>query len=208
MAESTSTRGQRPRRSTRISQQLERARQRNADQLAEQKQRELRVEDELREFIDAGDAIATEEASCGEKVAALQRKIDETRSKSQEKVAGEHARQARAALAIHEVGRRTVEQVADLLELRSEKEARRLIAAGRATAEQEETTGKAQEEGRAAGQPHADVGQQATAGAVAEEPTGAESGEQRHLRGVDGQQYRPDPGFVPASVADGGRQSA
>lgn len=137
MAESTAMRGRRPRRSTRISQRLERARQRNADQLAEQKRREQLVEDELVAFVEAGDAIAAEEASCETKVASLQRKIDETREASRERVAGEHARQARAALSIHEDGGRNAGQVAELLELRSEKEARRLIAAGRAVAAQD-----------------------------------------------------------------------
>ena len=201
MAES-STRGRRPRRSTRISQRLERARQRNADQLAEQKRREQRVEDALREFIEAGEAIATEDAACEEKVAVLQRKIDALRAESQERVTGEHTRQGRAALAIHEAGR-TVEQVADLLELRSEKEARRMIAAGRAAAEA--GSGPAQEQDTV---PANSAGQRLTVAAAGEESTGAVSGEQRQLRGVDGQQHRPDSGFVPAAVADGGRQSA
>lgn len=202
MAESTSTRGRRPRRSTRISQRLERARQRNADQLAEQKQREQRVEDGLREFIEAGEAIAAEDAACEEKVAALQRKIDALRAESRERVSSAHTRQAQAALAIHEAGR-TVEQVADLLELRSEKEARRMIAAGRAAAEA--GSGPAQEQDTV---PAISAGKRPTAASEGEETTGATSGEQRQLRGVDGQQHRPDSGFVPAAVADGGRQNA
>lgn len=202
MVESKSTRGRRPRRSTRISKRLERARQRNADQLAEQKQREQRVEDALREYIEAGDAIATEDAACEEKVAALHRKIGALRAESQERVIGEHTRQAQAALAIHEAGR-TVEQVAELLELRSEKEARRLIAAGRAAAEA--SSGPAQAPDTAPAEP---AEQRPTVAAAGEETTGAASGEQRQLRGVDGQQHRPDSGFVRAAVADGGRQSA
>ncbi|MBQ0927555.1 hypothetical protein [Saccharopolyspora endophytica] len=201
MAES-STRGRRPRRSTRISQRLERARQRNADQLAEQRWREQRVEDALREFIEAGEAIAAEDAACEAKVAALQRKIDALCAESRERVTGEHTRQAQAALAIHEAGR-TVEQVGELLELRSEKEARRLITAGRTAAEA--GSGPAQERDTV---PAKSSGHRPTGAAAGEETTGAVSGEQRQLRGVDGQQHRPDSGFVPAAVADGGRQNA
>lgn len=207
MAKSTSTKGRRPRRSTRISQRLERARQRNAAQLAEQRKREQLVDDELVAFVDAGDAIAAEEASCEEKIAALQRKIDETREASRERVAGEHARQARAARAIHEDGGRSAAQVAELLELRSEKEARRLIAAGRQTAEQDtgateqspDGEGSAEQSDRQAGRPKA---------AEADTPASGGSGEQAQLRGVDGQQHRPNSGFVPSVIADGGRQSA
>ncbi|WP_406690333.1 hypothetical protein REH65_31180 [Saccharopolyspora sp. ID03-671] len=176
MAESTSTRSRRPRRSSRMSQRLERARQRNADQLAEQKQREQRVEDALREYIEAGEAIATEDAACEEKVAALQRKIDALRAESQERVTGEHTRQAQAALAIHEAGR-TVEQVAELLELRSDKEARRLIAAGRADAEA--SSGPAQAAPDMV--PTEPAEQRLTGAAAGEETTGAVSGEQRQL---------------------------
>ncbi|MEV4734715.1 hypothetical protein [Saccharopolyspora sp. NPDC049426] len=136
-----------------MSQNLERARQRNAEQLAEQKKREQLVEDNLVEFVDAGVVIAAEQAALEDKVAVLHRKIDQAHAESTERVAGEHARQAAAAWAIHEHGGRSAAQVAELLELRSEKEARRLINTGRtgavnqdssrarATGEQEPGTG-------------------------------------------------------------------
>lgn len=131
MGTSTPGRGRRPRRSTRVSQNLERARQRNAEQLAQQKKREQLVEDGLVDFIDAGEIIAAEQASLAEKIAVLNRKIEETRAESEHRVACAHVRQARAAWAIHEQGGRSAAQVAELLELRSEKAARALIAAGR-----------------------------------------------------------------------------
>ncbi|WP_017975777.1 hypothetical protein [Actinopolyspora halophila] len=132
MSEPTAGTGStRRRRSTRVSQQLARARQRNAEQLAEQRAREQRVETALRQFVEAGEAIATEQARCEDKVAVYQRKIDKLRADSEEKVVGEYTKQAQAALALHEGGGRTVEQVAELLELDSEKQARRLIASGR-----------------------------------------------------------------------------
>ncbi|MDA3644386.1 hypothetical protein LZ318_30760 [Saccharopolyspora indica] len=132
MAESATTEGRRPRRSARISRQLEEARRRNVQQLAEQRERERRVEGALREFVEAGDAIAMERAACEDRIAVLRRKMEVKQEESEAAVAGERDRQARAALEIHEAGR-TVEQVADLLELSGEKEARRLIAAGRRT---------------------------------------------------------------------------
>ncbi|WP_460959123.1 hypothetical protein [Parasphingorhabdus pacifica] len=212
MTESTTTRGKRPRRSTRISQRLERVRQRNADQLAEQRAREERVETALGEFVEAGDAIATEEHACEEKVATYQRKIDELRSETQQKVADQHARQAQAALAIHEAGR-TVDQVAELLELRSEKEARRLIAAGREAADPDTSSeSPVQPRPEANGQTQRDAvacsSERAAGSAVPEHPRPAStgSGEQAHLGGVDAQQHRSHTGFVPA-VADGGGQS-
>lgn len=131
MSESTPRGGRKPRRSTRVSQNLERARQRNAEQLAEQKKREQLVEDNLLEFVDAGASIAAEQAALEDRLAVLHRKIDHVRAASMDRVAGEHARQAAAAWAIHEHGGRSAAQVAELLELRSEKEARRLINTGR-----------------------------------------------------------------------------
>ncbi|MEY8042630.1 hypothetical protein AB8O55_24760 [Saccharopolyspora cebuensis] len=202
MVESTSTRGRRPRRSTRISQQLERARQRNADQLAAQREREQRVDDALAEFVDAGEHIATEETTCEEKVAALQRRIDQTRAASREKVAGEHARQARAALAIHEAGR-TVEQVAELLELRSEKEARRLIAAGR-EGTGPEAVSRSDEPGAESpdrSPRDAAAGPSGSAGASAAVSGSLEGGSGNE---VDGQQHRPSGESVPVA-ADGGQ---
>lgn len=201
MAESTSTRGgRRPRRSTRVSQRLQHARERNAAQLAAQRDREQRVEKALGAFVDAGELIASEDAACEEKVAALQRKIEQTRADSRERVAGEHARQAQAALAIHEAGRNAA-QVAELLELRSEKEARRLIAAGRTQAEQD-TEDDASEQEDAAD----DRVPREPEVADADSETG--SGEEAQLSGIDGQQHRPHADFVPSVIADGSRQSA
>ncbi|MBQ0928577.1 hypothetical protein [Saccharopolyspora endophytica] len=114
-----------------MSQSLQKARERNAEQLAAQKEREQLVEDNLVEFVDAGEIIAAEHAALEDKLDALRRKIDYVRAESEQRVAGQHSRQAAAAWAIHEHGGRSAAQVAELLELRSEKEARRLINTGR-----------------------------------------------------------------------------
>lgn len=132
MTASASRGGRRARRSTRVSQSLQKARERNAEQLAAQKEREQLVEDNLVEFVDAGEIIAAEHAALEDKLDALRRKIDHVRAESEQRVVGQHSRQAAAAWAIHEHGGRSAAQVAELLELRSEKEARRLIKTGRA----------------------------------------------------------------------------
>ncbi len=206
MTESTTSHSRRGRRSTRISQQLERARQRNADQLAEQRAREQRVEGALAAFVEAGDAIAIEEASCEDKVAAYQRKIDELRAETQTKITDKHTRQALAALAIHEAGR-TVDQVADLLELRSEKEARRLIAAGRAAPEQEASGTRSDEESNTeSGATDDEATEQVPPMGGDPVPTGL--GKQNQWGRVDAQQHGSSTGFVPSVLADGGGQSA
>ncbi len=119
----------RGRRSTETSRRLERVRERNARQLAEQRDREKRVNEALRAYVVAGERITTAEEECAAKVAEYERRIDGVRSRTRERVTGHRAEQARAALTIHEGGR-TVEQVAELLEM-SRKDARRLIAEGR-----------------------------------------------------------------------------
>ena len=124
--------GRRRRRSTKISERLEAARRRNLDQLAEQRRREQEVEGALAEFVEAGEDIAAAERAAEEKIIALQRKIDRVRADLLAVTAASHDRQAQAALRIHEVGGRTVEQVSDLLEIGSVKEARRVLAAARA----------------------------------------------------------------------------
>ncbi|TVT23389.1 hypothetical protein FNH05_33035 [Amycolatopsis rhizosphaerae] len=134
MAEAQTTPRKRARRSTATSRKLEAARERLANQLAEERQREERIKQALRDYMAAGEKIAVAENACEEKVAALTNRIERLREQAREKVAGAHAQQGRSALAMHEAGR-TVEQVADLLAV-SEKKARQLIAAGRDAAGQ------------------------------------------------------------------------
>ncbi|GGM67761.1 hypothetical protein GCM10012275_42960 [Longimycelium tulufanense] len=125
----TSHTGRRRRRAPKVVRQLERARERNARQLAEQRQREQRVEQALGAFIAAGEQIEAVEQRLQEKVREHETKVSRLREAAEQKVSGARVARARAALAIHEAGR-TVEQVADLLEV-SQREARRLIAVGR-----------------------------------------------------------------------------
>ncbi|SFE22140.1 hypothetical protein SAMN04487819_109198 [Actinopolyspora alba] len=190
-----SSTGKARRRSSRVSQQLERARQRNAEQLAEQRAREQRVEAALRQYVEAGETIAAEHARCEEKVAVYQRKIDKLRADSQEKVADQHTRQAQAALSLHEGGGRTVEQVAELLELDSEKQARRLIATGREAVAPTTDTESLPDDGQREGGPL----RQETPSANATSADG--SGEQVEPVGDVGQQHGAQTGLVPVPTA-------
>ncbi|WP_370973890.1 hypothetical protein [Amycolatopsis sp. cg9] len=129
MAEPTKQTRRRGRRSTRVSQQLEAARKRNAEQLAKQRQQEEAVEAALAKFFDAGDQIAAADADCQRKVEPHEQAIAQLRTQRDELVAAQEAEQGLAALAMHEADR-TVEQVGELLGL-GEKATRRLIATGR-----------------------------------------------------------------------------
>lgn len=132
MAESTRSGRSRVRRSTRVSRQLAEARRRNLEQLARQRAQEQRVEEALAEFFQAADRQAVAEEDCRRRIEPHERAIARARRQRDRLVAEQEEAQARAALAIHEADR-TVEQVAELLEL-SVKDARRLIAAGREAA--------------------------------------------------------------------------
>lgn len=197
MAEPSMTRAGQPRRSTRISQELQAARRRNAEQQAARKAQDKLVDDALKAFFTAGKEITKADTVCAEKVAVEERKmerkiepqrrrIEDLRAQRRDRVAAQEATQARAAWTIH-VADRTVEQVAGLLEV-SQHEARRLIAAGRRTAtsaSDDETT-----------EPAAQVS-----------ASEAVSGKQAELSGVDGQEDAADMSFVPAAP-DGSGQGA
>lgn len=137
MAEGTKPGSGRARRSTRVSRRLAEARRRNAEQLARQREQEQRVEDALTVFFDAGDRRVAAEEECQRRVEPHERAIARLREQRDVVVATLEATQARAALTIHEADR-TVEQVAELLEM-GEKAARRLIAAGREAAARDRT---------------------------------------------------------------------
>ncbi|WP_034271040.1 hypothetical protein [Haloechinothrix halophila] len=206
MTETKTSPKKRARRSTLASRKLEAARQRLANQLAEERDREERIKQALRSFMDAGQKIAAAEEACEEKVAELEKRIERLREKAQENVAGAHTEQTCAALTMHEAGR-TMEQVAELLEV-SQKEARRLIAAGReASAEPGGSSPKrrpdrATEWAGDAASPEpaacAAMGSEVEGGAV---PDGL--GEQRDLRGIDAHQDAPKASFIPAASAHG-----
>ncbi len=132
MADSTMAPQKKNRRSTAKSQKLEAARTRLAVQLAEERDREKRVLAELEAFLVAEERIAATNAACEAKVAELENRIARQRELARDKTASARRRQAIAALTMHEAGRK-VSQVAELLQL-SQREARDLIAAGRAAA--------------------------------------------------------------------------
>lgn len=140
MAESTRPGRRRGRRSTRVSQQLQEARQRNAAQLVQQRRQEEKVEEALAAFFGAGDRIAVVDEDCQRRVDPHQRAITQLRERRDEQVAELERAQGLAALAIHEADR-TVRQVGELLGV-GEKPARRLIAAGRKAATKAEVTGE------------------------------------------------------------------
>ena len=138
MADNATKRTHRPRRSTKISQQLEAARRRNAEQLAEQRRREQEVDAALAEYVEAGEDIAIAEQAAESKINTLQRKIDSVRDDLRTSTTAAHDRQAQAALRIHQAGGRTVEQISQLLEIDSVKETRRILAAARTGSEPSE----------------------------------------------------------------------
>ncbi|MEU7529307.1 hypothetical protein AB0A74_26515 [Saccharothrix sp. NPDC042600] len=129
MAESAGSGRVRARRSTRVSRKLEAARRRNAEQLARQRAREQRVEEALAEFFLAADQQVTVEEAFRRRIEPHERAIMQARKQRDRLLAEQETAQARAALTIHEADR-TVEQVAELLDM-GVKDARRLIAAGR-----------------------------------------------------------------------------
>ncbi len=138
MTDNATKRMHRPRRSTKISQQLEAARRRNAEQLAEQRRREQEVDAALAEYVEAGEDIATAEQTAENKINTLQHKIDSVRDDLCASTAAAHDRQAQAALRIHQAGGRTVEQISQLLEIDSVKETRRILAVARTGGEPSE----------------------------------------------------------------------
>jgi len=204
MGASASSSGKQVRRSTEASRRLEQARRRNTLQLAEQREREERVDGALLTYVGAGEKLDAAERECEEMVAEYERKIEQLYADMRVRVSGEQAEQACAALVIHEAGR-TVQQVADLLEV-SVKEARRLIAAGR---ESQASDGSGSPEGSTPeAEGHDAQPGASTVGVVASgvDCGAAFSGEQSDLSGVDALKDGSDASLVPA-VADSGSES-
>lgn len=198
MAESATPARRRARRPTRISRQLAEARERNAAQLARQREQEKAVDEALAEFFGAGEQIAAAEADTQRKIEPHERAIAQLREQLEQTVGGAQAAQARAALTIHEADR-TVEQVGELLGL-GEKAARRLISAGRDAATTAATDQSDDEDGHdvsggAAPEPDSDEGRD-DGQAQAAPPTVPEAGPSSWPAGQPGgqQPLRPSPG--------------
>lgn len=186
------TKQRRARRPTEAAARLERLRQRNAEQLEAQREAERRVETALKAYVDADVSINAVERDRDEKVAGLNQQIEQARAATQMKIEQIRRQQADAVWQLSDTGR-TVEQIAELLEL-PQKEARRLLAAGRKAANSD-----APDQGRQDDEPDG------AAGPAGRQPQ--RSREQSGLRGVDGDQDGSDRGLVP-SVPDGGGQRA
>jgi hypothetical protein len=125
----TTSGGHRTRRSTRVSEQLERARRRNIEQLAELRSREEQVERALRDYFVVREKISDATKDSEAKVAHLLRQVEQIRAETGRTVTGLENAAAHAALLIHQAGR-TVPQVAELLGV-PQKSARQLIRTGR-----------------------------------------------------------------------------
>lgn len=200
MTEGTATR-RRARRPTEAATRLERLRQRNAHQLETQREAERRIEEALKAYVDADVSISALEHDRDEKIAAWEQQIEHARETARVKVERIRARQALAVCQLNTAGR-TVEQIAELLEV-PQKEARRLLSAGRTAAESDPPADPFTN-GTPSGTTAPTDRQQPTEPLPA--PAGATS-EQRGLRGVDGHQDGADTVLVP-TIPDSGGQRA
>jgi hypothetical protein len=195
----TTTR-RRARRPTEAAARLERLRQRNADQLEAQREAERRIETALKAYVDADMSISAVEHDRDDKIASLERQIEQARTAAQIKIEEIRARQAMTVWHISDAGR-TLEQIAELLEV-PQKEARRLLHAGRTAANSEAATTtdphSNPSDNTEPTEPHQPAEQQPV-------ETVQASVEQRDLSGIDGHQDPADARLVPP-VADGGGQ--
>lgn len=120
----------RARRSTRTSRELEDARARNVAQLAEHQRKQQAIEQALEAYFATREHIAAVTEECERKVTPHENAIAALHERRDQQVAEFEAEQAELALVMHEADR-TVGQVGELLGI-SEKDARQLIAAGKA----------------------------------------------------------------------------
>lgn len=133
MVEDGTTKRRRARLPTEAAARLQRLRKRNADQLEAQREAERRIEAALKVYVDADVSISTVERARDEKVAGLEQQIEQAREAAQERIEQIRAQQAVAVWQLNAAGR-TVEQIAELLEV-SQKDTRRLLSAGRKAAD-------------------------------------------------------------------------
>lgn len=198
MPEKETTTRRRARRPTEAAARLERLRQRNADQLEAQREAERRIETALKSYVDADVSISAIEHDRDDKITNLERQIEQARVAAQVKIEEIRAQQAMAVWHISDAGR-TVEQIAELLEV-PHKEARRLLYTGRTAANPGVviTTGPPSNpsDNTDPTDPHQSAEQQPA-------ETVAASVEQRDLSGIDSHQDGADTSLVPP-VADGG----
>ncbi|HEY6424997.1 MAG TPA: hypothetical protein VIY28_17500 [Pseudonocardiaceae bacterium] len=133
MTEAGTTKRRRARRPAEAAERLERLRKRNADQLVAQRDAERRVEAALQAYVDADVSTSAVERDRDEKVLALERQIEQAREAARVKVEQARAQQAVAVCQLNAAGR-TVEQIAELLEV-TPQGVQRLLSAGRTAAD-------------------------------------------------------------------------
>ncbi|MGH3811784.1 MAG: hypothetical protein ACRDUV_04925 [Pseudonocardiaceae bacterium] len=197
MPENDTTKRRRARRPTEAAARLERLRKRNTDQLEAQREAERRIEAALKAYVDADVSISAVEQDQDDKVVGFERQITQTRTTAGAKIEEIRQQQAVAVWHISDAGR-TVEQIAELLEM-SQKDARRLLSIGRTAADSDVTgRGSKPANSTAPADPRQPAEQQPSAGVQA-------SVEQRDLSRIDGHQDLADARLVP-TVADGSGQ--
>lgn len=193
MPESETTARRRARRPTEATARLERLRQRNAHQLAVQREAERRIETALKTYVDADVSISAVEHDRDDKLASLERQIEQIRTAAQRKIEQIRHQQAVAVWQISDAGR-PMEQIAELLEV-SQKEVRRLLSVGRPASHSDAAAATGRHS-----TPPSD-----TATPAEQHAPPQPSVEQGDLRGIDGHQDGADARLVPP-VADGGGQ--
>jgi len=203
MVEDGTTKRRRSRRPTEAAARLERLRQRNANQLEAQREAERRIEAALKAYVDADVSIRAVERARDEKVTGLEQQIEQARDAAQDRIEQIQAQQAVAVWQLNAAGR-TVEQIAELLEV-SQKDARRLLSAGRTAVELDSvaTSGNSNSSTPSGNAAPADQQQPAQ-----QQPSTVSAGmasEQRDLPGIDSHQNGADAALVP-SVPDSSSQ--
>lgn len=198
MAEDGTTKRRRARRPTEAAARLERLRQRNADQLEAQREAERRIETALKVYVDADVSISAVTRARDEKVTGLEQQIEQAREAAQERIEQIRAQQAVAVWQLNGAGR-TVEQIAELLEI-PQKDTRRLLSAGRSVAESDPAAAPGKNS-TPSDNNAASADRQQPAQQPAPMPAGAAS-EQRDLSRIDTHQNGTDAALVP-TVSDG-----
>lgn len=116
-------------RSNRVGRELALLRRRNAEQLAQARERERRVDDALRDYAAAATRIASAEQAHDAKARRLRERIDALAASHAEAVEQDVAAQALAVRQIYDSGR-TVRDLAELLDL-SQRAVGRLLETSR-----------------------------------------------------------------------------
>lgn len=186
-------------RSNRVGRELTQLRRRNAEQLAQARERERRIDDALRDYAAAATRIASAEQTHDAKVQRLRERIDALTASHAEAVGQDVAAQALAVRQIYDSGR-TARDLAELLDL-SQRAVGRLLERSRDVEESSDASESAAERSASATDP-SPAGQipAMTAGAGSEDseaPREATPGTANEPGGA------PDVGPAGDAAADG-----